>query len=130
MTIFGWSCREPVEHSSPGGHCSSKWHPSKLFRASQCGGFDGRFALSSPVSSSTEINKKAPTDARRVRRGVRGAGRGCAGMSVTWDKAQLTTAEGTGFISPARCLHWGVCLGAGLLRWQRCLPLPEVPQSL
>lgn len=83
MTIFGWSCREPVEHSSPGGHCSSKWHPSKLFRASQCGGFDGRFALSSPVSSSTEINRKAPTDTRRARRGVRGAGRGCAGMSVT-----------------------------------------------
>lgn len=84
MTIFGWNCREPVEHSSPGGHCSTKWHPFKSFHTSWCGGLDGRLALSGSVSSSTEINKKAPSDTRKVREicTVKEAGRGCAGMSM------------------------------------------------
>lgn len=123
MTIFGWNCREPAEHSSPGGHCSTKWHPSKSFHTSWCGGLDGRLALSGSVSSSTEINKKAPSDTRKVTREKYALWKRQEGAVLAW----AWSPEGMGLISVERCLHWGVCPEAGCLHQQRCLPSLRSP---
>lgn len=133
-----------MEHSSPGGHCSSKRHPSKLFHARQYGGFAGRFALSSPVSSSTGIIRKAPTDTSRVRR-EKYAPRGRPKRAVlAW--AQLGTGRSSPQpeewdLSPKQGVHTGVSareLGAyagkpeGLLLCPgrgACLPLSFLDPS-
>ena len=136
--------RKPMEHSSPGGHFSSKWHPSKLFHTSHYGGFAGRFTLSSPTSWTAEINRKSPTDARRVIREKYALWGRPKGAVLAW--AQL----GTGHSSPqleerdlspeqgvdprvsAQELgaYAGRACGAIALPRQRCLPPPELTWPL
>lgn len=86
MAIFGWGHGKPMEHSSPGGHWSSKRHPSKLFHASQYGGFAGRFALFKSCfliccNRQKGSHQHQQGEKREICTGTE-AERGCDGMSV------------------------------------------------
>lgn len=93
MTIFSWGHRKHMDHSSPGAHCSSKRHLSKLFHVSQHGDLliDLLFQVLFPHLLKT-IERLPPTQQGEEREicGVKQIGKGCADRSMTWDRVQLT----------------------------------------
>lgn len=133
MTIFCWGHRKHTNHSSPGGYCSGKRHPSKLFHASQYGDLlvDLLFQVLFPHLLKS-IERPPPTQQGEKREicTMKEVGKRCAGRSMTRDRVHLT-----GVLTPG-CLpgSWEPVLaepGQLLLCPDRgaCLPLSSLNHS-
>lgn len=120
MTIFGWSCRELWSTAHLGGIAleNGTFPNCSMLASMRALAVDLLFQVLSPHP--LKSIERLPLTLERWEEGnmhCERGGRGCTGMSMTCDKAEVTTAEGMGFIPSERCLHLGVCPEAGCLCW-------------